>query len=259
MDEKRNDSKIKKSNALSATREESHPQNLLGETPQHDFLTIISRKYFLKANEINEIGNLEYETFMDLHKYYSKLATEANKKILVKYGVLHQEKLLKQGLHKDTVLQSIYNELNEKKSLSFIITLSFNDQSILYDDINKTIQEFDNINQIFKKCFKWKYLSSSKIHYNFEQRATDENYRGVHSHILIESTTATKFYLKRDFYRAFKQYVAGDNFVRVDVVNGGNPLKYLQGEKSDPDKKLLCLNDIKFREKYNLQNIYKNF
>lgn len=118
---------------------------------------------------------------------------------------------------------------------------------------------------------KWK--NTSKMAWAFEQRGEtpEEEYRGLHVHILYETNqTQDSYDLKRAIRNKFKSLWGDDaeraktnyNWIKIIAIPDSwweDKIRYLLGNKEvDPDehKTKCCGVDIKMRESYNLENIY---
>jgi len=100
--------------------------------------------------------------------------------------------------------------------------------------------------------------------YNIEQRGETEsdNGKGFHSHLLIKWVKAQNKYVKQFCVSTFKSVVGypSEQIINIrrispDIYN--DKLAYLNGLKWDPDKDAKIVQDIIFRKKNNILELYK--
>lgn len=129
----------------------------------------------------------------------------------------------------------------------YLITISFKDDVKDYSFI-KTLK------------FPFKYIE--RFCYSLEQRGTEKDvYYGFHIHILIRcNVKVKKSKLISDFYRKFKSYCSGQNYVDCrPTKNYDQSLRYLRGEKKDPSKAKMIQNDRNYRSQNNLEDVYYSY
>lgn len=146
---------------------------------------------------------------------------------------------------KDIVLKKIGLE----KSNLYLITISFRDEDL----------EISMLPHVISKKLTRKWIQSYK--FNIEQRGeTPDDFSGVHAHVVVQCVRPKSIcHMTREMYNSFKKCVDSPRYINVRRITYDNGVDdYLLGNKIDSDKHAKVANDKLFRQKYNLQDIYKN-
>lgn len=114
---------------------------------------------------------------------------------------------------------------------------------------------FHMVSKYVELCFVSEYT------YVFEQRGiTDGDFNGVHSHIFFKRQRKPSE-CQKETKRFFKKCVGNGRHIDIKFITKEDYDKvhnYIAGKKIDPSKHAKQMNDILFREKYNLLPIYTN-
>lgn len=126
-----------------------------------------------------------------------------------------------------------------------------------YDNVKFILPTINHILNFFPR--KWTKCGALCV----EQRATDDTYRGIHYHVVIEFN---EYYrpseVKRQFVRHFKK-VKSPIYLEPMSVHVSSSKRgiagcydYIRGEKNDDSKKDKSDNDKRMREDLDLEDIY---
>lgn len=98
--------------------------------------------------------------------------------------------------------------------------------------------------------------------YVFEQRATDENFHGWHTHMLFHRIAKPSVISKRiaTSFNALVNDPSNSHYIKIISHDTheqfANLLPYIQGKKANADKMAKAINDADFRTHYGLQSHY---
>lgn len=221
----------------------------------------------LKDNECSILG-LDYELMefkdkVDNLEWISKLHSDASLNALKKVIANRYEEYWKYKLDTDEGLKEVFpilkklniiKEERDKEKDSDYIFITVNPR----DDVNFW-SFYKKVNDVIKK--KW----ITQYAYSFEQRGETDNDVGFrpHAHILLYRKGKSYSEIVREFKSSFRKMCNVDNehILNFKIVKMGTELQivnYISGDKKDDWKLPKVVNDRKWREINNLQNVYDN-
>lgn len=119
----------------------------------------------------------------------------------------------------------------------------------------------DDVLRLASKVASKKWVKNYR--YTIEQRKPyPDPFSGFHVHMLLD-TDKYASQAQNEIYVTLKKRVGNKRHIYIVQIKDkkiyADKIDYLKGKKWDPEKDLKIRNDIEFRKRYNLKNVYTSF